>query len=460
MKWRQMLHVLIYAAWICGICCLVSCDGNKSERKPISCELPDTLTVGTLYSPTSYFIFKGDIMGYDYDLINRFAQDKNILIQFEIFRSINTLIEQLDSGRIDVIAYSIPITSEFNRRLCHCGIENIAHQVLIQQKSDSMITDVTQLAGKEIYVEKGSKYELRLRNLNNEIGGGIRIHTIDRDTIMTEDLIELVAEGKIPFTISDSDIAQLDHTYYANIDMSLVVSFPQRSSWAVRKDRQWLADSINAWAHLPEITQAGKSLYRHYFETSKMTATAIFNMQNIRHGRVSPYDDFFKKYAKRIGWDWRLLAAQGFAESNFNPQATSWAGAQGIMQLMPTTARKYGLSEQDITDPEKNIATAVQVIRGLDQSLSRFVPDTTERKKFIIAAYNSGIAHIYDAIALAEKYGKDPQVWNDNVSETLLLKAYPEYYNDSVCKYGYFRGQQTIEYVQNVFTVYHLLIRK
>ena len=179
----------------------------------------------------------------------------------------------------------------------------------------------------------------------------------------------------------------------------------------------------------------------------------------LKRGIVSRYDAFFKQEAKHIGWDWKLLAAQGYIESNFNPDAVSWAGARGIMQLMPATARRYGLDENNISDPESSIKASVRLISDLDKSLSKYVPDNEERKKFILAAYNSGIAHIYDAIALARKYGKDPQIWNDNVSEALLMKAYPEYYNDEVCKYGYFRGRQTVKYVTEVLRIYHLYKR-
>ena len=170
---------------------------------------------------------------------------------------------------------------------------------------------------------------------------------------------------------------------------------------------------------------------------------------------MSPYDNLFKKYAKDIGWDWRMLASQGYAESRFDTTVVSWAGARGLMQIMPRTARAYGLSMNRISNPEASISTATAIIRDLDKSLSRYVPDPEERKKFVVAAYNSGIAHIYDAIALARKYGKNPQVWSGNVAEALLMKANPDYYNDPVCKYGYFRGKETTNYVIKVFDMYN-----
>ena len=229
----DIMLVFFVATVVMSTSCRRSTDATQTDS--ICHNLPDTIVVGTLYSPTSYFLYKGDLMGYNYDMMNRFAADKHIAVRFEVFRSLSAMLEELDSARIDVAAYNVPITAEYKSRVLSCGPENVTTQVLIQplEKGKAAISDVTQLVGKDVYVEKDSKYESRLRNLNNEVGGGINIHTIARDTLMSEDLIEMVAGGEIPLTIVDSDIAQLDHSYFPNIDIRLEVSFPQRSAWAV-----------------------------------------------------------------------------------------------------------------------------------------------------------------------------------------------------------------------------------
>ena len=158
--------------------------------------------------------------------------------------------------------------------------------------------------------------------------------------------------------------------------------------------------------------------------------------------------------------DWRLLAAQGYHESHYDSTRVSWAGARGIMQIMPRTARAYDLPASRITNPEANISTAAKIMRDLDKSLSRKVSDKNERSKFVIAAYNSGLAHVLDAIALAEKYGKNPQIWDGNVESALLMKANPEYYTDPVCRAGYFRGRQTVAYVRDVMAFYNKAKKK
>lgn len=435
--------------------CVNGNNNSLSESDNIIYGFPDTLRVGTLYSPTSYFIYREEKMGYDYDMVSRLAEDKGLFLDLKVATSLNSLIQQLDSGQIDLIAYEVPITAEYRTHVLPCGNENITHQVLVQPK-DSVhrrISDVTQLVGKDVYVEKDSKYQHRLQNLNDELGGGIIIHSVDKDTMITEDMIALVSEGVIPLTIVDSDIARLNKTYYNDLDVTLEVSFPQRASWGVSPEKPWLADSINQWIkqEQPKKTQAW--LLKRYFELSKNELTSFnFKFQN---GRISQYDELFKAYAKDLDWDWRLLAAQGFAESRFDTTVVSWAGARGIMQIMPSTARAFGLGQDKIANPEANISTAVKILKVLNKSLEKYVPDKNERIKFIIGAYNSGIAHVYDAIALAEKYGKNPKIWDGNVAEAILMKSKPEYYNDPVCKYGYFRGRQTVTYVSQVMDFYN-----
>lgn len=447
------------------IALVAACSGSgKNENAQIqepTTDFPDTLRVATLYSPTSYFIYKEEKMGYDYGLVEKLVADKNVVLDLVVATNLASMIAMLDSGLVDLIAYEVPITSEYKDRVLHCGAENFTSQVLVQPKNseDSRISDVTQLVGRDVYVEKDSKYQHRLENLNNELGGGINIHPIDKDTLITEDLIEMVSDGTIPLTIVDSDIARINKTYYKDLDITLELSFPQRSSWCVSPTKPWLADSINVWFEQESPRRVKATLLKRYFELSK-NELSIYNL-DLSRGVISvSYDPLFKKYAKTIDYDWRLLAAQGFSESRFDPNVVSWAGARGIMQIMPSTARAYGAAIDSIADPEVSIATAAKIISSLDRSLAKYVPDKEERLKFIVAAYNSGIAHIYDAIELARKHGKNPAIWYDNVETALLMKSNPEYYNDPVCKYGYFRGKQTQVYVKQVMGFYERFKRE
>ncbi|WP_300502182.1 transglycosylase SLT domain-containing protein [uncultured Duncaniella sp.] len=418
-------------------------------------KLPDTLRVATLYSPEAYFIYRGQEMGYDYELVTALAADKDMTLKMEIAPSLSRAVEMLDSGLVDLIAYEVPVTAEYKDRVVPCGPENITTQVLVQPKKgeEELITDVTDLVGKDVYVESDSKYEARIRNLNQEVGGGINIHTVDRDTMITEDLIAMVSEGKIPLTVVDSDIARINKTYYNDLDITLPLSFEQRSSWAVAPDKAWLGDSINSWLNSDNPRQEQAQLLKRYFELSKNDPNAKYYALN--GPGVSPFDHLFKRYAADYDWDWKLLASQAYVESKFDSTAVSWAGARGLMQIMPRTAKGYGASAKSVMKNDVAIETALKFLNDLDRQLTKLVPDENERKKFVIASYNSGLGHVKDAINLAKKYGLNPQKWDNNVAKAILWKSNPKYYKDPVVKFGYSRGRETYDYVNRVYAFYN-----
>ena len=433
----------------------LSCKGGKDQSVNEHL-LPDTLNVGTLYSPTGFFILKGDTMGYDYDRICDFARSHGITLRFKVARSMPDLIKMLEEKTVDVLACEIPVTAEYKSRVLHCGAVNATHQVLVQHSGEDVITDVTQLIGREVFVEKGSKYESRLHNLDNEVGGGIIIHALEGEEALPTELIQRVSLREIDFTIVDSDIAQMNLTYYDSINIQLKVGFEQRSSWAVSKSDKWLADSIDLWAASTNAQEYSKQALKHYFEMNRGPKPDSIKVDTIPvtpPGGISPYDNVFKKYAGEMGWDWRLLAAIANTESGFDPNATSWMGARGLMQVMPNTARMYGVDEEDLGDAEVSVRLASKILLELT-SIMRNRTSPEDRIKFVLASYNAGSGHVTDAIALAGKYELNPRVWDENVEQAMLWKMDPEYYNDSVCSNGYCRGTEPVDYVVKVLNCY------
>lgn len=448
---RHLLACILF----CAAAVLQGCSSHDAAGEEEKA-LPDTLRVATLYSPTSYFIYRDQKMGYDYSLLEALVREKGMALDLSVASSLEDALTELDSGRVDLVAYEVPRTSQYRDRVVPCGPRSLAAQVLVQPRSaggKGAITDVTGLVGKDVYVEAPSKYLQRIENLNEELGGGIIIHTVDRDTLITEDLIGMVSEGKIPLTVVDSDIARINRTYYPNLDISLRLSFEQESAWAVSPQKKWLADSIDAWLAGATPREENATLLKRYFELSKSAPRAY--TVDFSKGRISPFDNVFREEAKALGWDWRILAAQCFVESRFDSEVVSWAGARGVMQIMPATARAHGIDPEELVDPRTSVRLAVQILKSLDRSLASRIPDPEERQKFVLAAYNSGLAHIYDAIAIASLTGADPATWTGNVEEALLLKSNPEYFNRPEVKYGYFRGRQTTAYVIDVLEFYH-----
>lgn len=424
-------------------------------------ELPDTLRVGMLNSPTTYFDYRGTSMGYDYELMESFSKFYGLQFTVKVGANLSEMTRWLEDGTIDILASPVPSTAEFKNRVLLCGPRMESHQVLVQkEESDSIVKDVIDLVGREVTVQSDSKYFYRMENLNEELGGGIKLVILDRDTVSDDDLLEMVWRGDIPLTVVDSDVAEAALSYYPGIDISVKVSLDQYSQWAVGQNSEGLAKALNRWFDDDEkdVTE----IFRKYYRLSKVDSfDDVSGMEDIRqmtfvNGKISPYDHIFKSSAKKHGLDWRLIAAVAYVESHFNASAGSWAGALGLMQVMPRTARSMGYTVDEMKDPVKNVEVAVKTLKQLDKLLEKKVPDSEQRMNFILASYNSGPGHILDAIALADKYGMDSTVWDGNVEKATEMKSKPVYYRDPVVKNGYFRGKETVNFVKKVRAAYNI----
>lgn len=462
-------HIIPYLSVFVLFCLTMSVSGcHKSKVKSIDLdgmhvELPDTLRVGMINSPTTYFDYRGTPMGYDYELMSAFTKFYGLEFKVEVGGTVSEMVEWLDEGKIDILASPVPVTSEFQTRALLCGPRSVSYQVLVQKSdasSDSIVKDVIDLVGRTVTVQDDSKYLYRMRNLNEEIGGGIVLNTIAKDTISDDDLLSMVWKGEIPMTVVDSDVAEAAISYYPGLDISVKVSLDQYSRWAVAPEALGMAKALDRWFadKKDDISEIFSRYYRlsklEYFETLPDTFDDIRSM-TFANGQISPYDYIFKEAGAESGIDWRLIAAIAYVESHFDADVKSWAGALGIMQVMPRTARSQGYSPAEMMNPSKCVDVAVKTLQELDKIFEKKVSDPKERENFILASYNSGPGHILDAIALAGKYGMNNQVWAGNVETAAIMKSKPAYYRDPVVKNGYFRGKETVNFVRKVQTVYN-----
>ena len=226
-----------------------------------------------------------------------------------------------------------------------------------------------------------------------------------------------------------------------------IAAWPTPGSLTVNAEKPVLDQELKSWYTDSLLAEAKKE--EAFRLSSRSVKRRVFSpMLDRQGGIISKYDQWFVQYSRNIRWDWRLLAAQCYQESTFDPKATSWAGAKGLMQIMPGTADHLGLARADMYDPEKNISAAVSYLGELERTFSD-IPSRQERTKFVLAAYNGGHFHIRDAMALAQKNGRDPRRWID-VEPYVLGLAQPEYYNDPVVKHGYMRGSETVDYVRKI----------
>lgn len=417
-----------------------------------------TLRVLTHNNSTSYFLYKGQPMGFHYDLVKTLAKNNGWKLEIIVEEDLQKAIKILNNEQVDLIAMDITKTKERNANIYFTMPIGYTKQVLVQRRkqgrkpTDSVkyISKIGQIVNKKIYIQKGTVFK---ENLNHIKDVSMTNFQIIEDSVHTmEELILMVANGEIDFTACDERLAVANATYNTNIDYKLSLSVEQKLAWAVPVGEDSLLLMINNWLDNFMKSKRYAVLENKYFKTKKNTFYTDKNFLPIRGGKLSPYDDLIKKYASIIDWDWRLLAAVIYHESRFNANANSWAGAKGLMQLMPSPAKKFGADNP--LNPEQNISAGSKYIKYLEERFNSLDISKDDRIKFTLAAYNVGLGHVIDARNLTQKNNKDSNVWRNNVDTFMMLKSNPKYYKDPVAKYGYCRGKETYKYVENIYSLY------
>ncbi len=331
----------------------------------------------------SYFIYKGQPMGYEYELLNLLAKDLNVDLKIKVTSGVERAIDQLNTGEGDILAFPLTVTKDRTGYISFTRAHFNTYQVLVQRKpenwrrmgvddiEDQLIRNPVDLVGKDVYVLPGTSFELRLKNLSEEIGGDINIK-LDTASAESESLIRKVALGEIPYTVSDHMMASVNASYYPNLDINTPISVMQQVAWATRKNSPKLLGAINNWIGRVKKEATFMVIYNRYFKSPR---TSLSRMQSdyssIGGNKLSPFDSLIKIGAQQLGWDWRLLASLVYQESHFLPQGESWAGARGLMQLMPSTAKHFGAKNLD--DPRQSLKAGVGYLKYLDNYWSKRV---------------------------------------------------------------------------------------
>ncbi|NBC57566.1 MAG: transporter substrate-binding domain-containing protein, partial [Bacteroidetes bacterium] len=301
----------------------------------------------TTYSGTTYFLYRGRPMGFEYEILKKFAEDLNLELEIVIAKDENDLIKMLNKNEGDIIAYGYTITEERKKKIDFSIPLYLSHQVLIQKKPENwrrmklhnikeqLITNPVELIGDTVSVKRNSSYAQRLLNLSEEIGGKIYIDTIPGQ-MTTDEIFKNVAEGKIKYSIVDQNVASIYASDYPILDISTKMSFSQRIAWGLRKNSEQLKDTLNHWLKRAKKTVDYHVIYNKYFKNRRSFRKRVKSeFYSLNEQKISPYDDLIQKYATEIGWDWRLIASIVYQESQFRPSNKSWAGASGLMQIMP-----------------------------------------------------------------------------------------------------------------------------
>jgi membrane-bound lytic murein transglycosylase F len=462
---------------------------NLSIGPPISRDLAQIRERGYLvvlapYNSTTYFIYQGQPLGYEYELLQAFAKDLGVELKTIVVSDPKSLFPLLNSGEGDLAAARLmppagptaaiedqaPVSftrvlyrtepvlvqqgeppaaaGEGTEKALAAGPADPLPEIDIQAR---LVTRAAQLSGRTVSLPEKSAYRPTLIELSDEISGDIHVVEMG-EKIQDETLAQKVARGEVEFTVMQKNLADLKEAEFKNLKVRPILGQSRGVAWALRKNSPELLNELNRWIEEKKNGPLFDNLYRKYFiDRRRYLERVQSEYLTSTTGKLCAYDALIKQYAGELGWDWRLLASQAFQESRFKPEARSWAGATGLLQLMPATARQFGVT--NALDPVDNVQGAVKFLKWLQDYWAKRIPDENERLKFILASYNCGAGHVEDAQRLTEKYGGNPQSWED-VSYWLLQKSTQQYSSDEVVKFGFCRGLEPVNYVNNILERY------
>lgn len=415
---------------------------EKQHRDFPAIEQAGVLRVITSNNPASYFLWRGELMGFDYDLIGEFARQRGLRVSVIVRDGQESMYQALSEGYGDVIAAAVTRTDErvdrgwqFSRRYLEITEQFVAG------KDGQVLADAAALAGKTIAVNPEHSYYQTLLDLQQQ-GIALKIAIVANAT--SEMLMDAVAAGEYDLTLVDSHLVAMETTFRDDLIVALDLDEEKKIGWVVRENQPKLLAELNRFIGKHYRGLHYNVTWNKYFAEPKFISQ--YRAQRLEPGKpISPWDDLVRQHSSEQILDWRLLVSQMYQESRFDPKAKSHAGALGLMQVMPRTAAQFGY--RNLYEPETNIAASLAFIDWLNDRFPDSLP-LEERIYFSLAAYNAGHAHVHDARRLARKLGKNPDKWFGHVEEAMLLLSRPEYYRHA--RFGYVRGSEPVNYVREI----------
>jgi peptidoglycan lytic transglycosylase F len=448
---RPFLIFPLLGILLLGISCEFESSSFKSGSLLEKILHKGELTVITRNNAHSYYSYRDQEMGFEYDLAKEFAAYLGVSLKIRIAEKWEGMIPDLLDGTGDFIAASMTITPKRRKDVLFSnGYMDIQQHLIVHRRNRSLQT-IEDLPGQTIHVRKGTSYHERLEILSDQIPG---LNIVLHEDVPTEELIRQVAEKEIDITVADDNIALLNRRYYPQAVMTGPVAEKEHLGWAVHPRAHKLLEKINQF--FKEIQENGRydELRKQYYaEVEHFDYLDMKKYHRRLATRLPKYQPILMAASREFNFDWRLIAAQMYQESHFRRYARSHAGAYGLMQLTKRTAKSFGVT--DITDPEQNIYAGVKHLRKLFDYFD--IDNDADRLSITLAAYNIGQGHIRDAQKLAIKLRMDPQKWL-SLKTTLPLLRYRKYYKNAT--YGYCHGTEPVTYVKQIRIYYDILKRQ
>lgn len=424
-----------------------------------------TLRVLTRNNSSHYFVLRGEQWGFQYELAQRFAERLGVRLQMVVPEDRDSLTNALLEGEGDIIAAGMTITAGRGERVVFSPAVTHARRVVVTHEDIvKRLEQPAELSRFVLHLNFRSTTFSMAQAYQRRLGLPLLVQDVPPDVEM-EEMLRRVGAGEYEATIVDENLLRLEQAAGTPVEARIPIGASIAKGWAFRPSATRLTEEAAAFIERHQRDGLIRVLYAKYFLPSTRLARGArdFEFRADEEGRISPYDDIFRRVGGETGIDWRLLAALAYSESRFNPTVRSAFGALGLMQVMPSTARQVkGIRlpkdpERALLEPELNIQLGARYLSWL---MARFEQEGVSRKqqiRFALAAYNAGLGHIMDARELARRTGRDPNLWFGNVEQAIQLKKDRKWH--ATTRFGFCRADQVINYVSRIQTRYDVYVR-
>ena len=428
------------------------------ERDLAEIEKRGTFRMITYYSSNTYFLNQGIEVGFEYELIREFTRENDLALEVVIVGANENPFELLNSGAGDVIAANYTITPERRAIADFTRPYNLVDQILVFSTELSPIPkSIEELVEREIpiSVRRNSSYYEKLMELRDQ-GYDLNIQLLPSELDTEATLVE-VAQGNLMATVADDNMFDATNRYMDGLFPGPTIAENDTIAWAVRSNAPDLKNEMNKFLYKhfrftedkerPRRSTFLNILRQRYFQEGAQIAQ-YYNpeWQYQTMGIISPYDEVIKSVSDSLNVDWLMITAMIAQESEFNPNSKSWAGAVGLMQVIP---RFVEVEYEELYDPITNIRQGVQIFK--DHMDHYAYLDSTNQVAFALATYNAGMGTIADARRLAIDQNKNPNEW-ENVADALMKLMQRRYYQQA--RHGFARGIETVQYVDEIMNRY------
>lgn len=435
----------------CGLMIFLTagCDQSPFHNDLEALKNRGVLTVIMRNNGTCYYEGPHGPEGFEYDLVRAFAEHLQVKVQPLIYDSEKEMVTALLEGKADMIAANFIVKQDLLRFVAYGPPYQEIQLQVISRRGGPEPERVADLIGQSLWVHAGAFEERRLNQLKKQFPN---LNWLAISNYEPEELLEMVWKGLVPITIVDSNTTALNRRYYPELVERFAIDQGQKTAWVMKPQNANLRDAVNHWFAQPTTAPLIKRLREHYYGhlgNFEYVNIAVFRRR--LSVRLPHYRTWFESAADEQRMDWRLIAAQSYQESHWNPKARSFTGVRGLMMLTRNTAREMGVGNR--IDPQESIFGGTRYLARLHARIGDSVPEP-DRMFMALAAYNVGWGHLKDARRLAVELGKEPNAWSD-VRATLPLLRLKKYYRK--LPHGYARGNEPVRYVDRIRTYQKVL---